>query len=307
MTEETYHAVRDYAFNLANFMIRNYDDAEDIAQIVSLKFLLNEDKIIKPLAWSATVIKNEVYKRAKKTKGLEKLLEKTELEKIEEKLDDACSVDKYSEKYISISDAKTLLKRSDYRIFKLWLNADFNVKKVANKLKLSYNATRSKVYKMKKNLRAEKLKQQGWLGSKDIIDYNTNKNIITFINTFVKKMEKRDFDHLRSYFEYIEIEKITKLDIKQIFNYDILLLKRNLYELYIPYEDSKSKVQFCIFRFKLDKQNHIKITKFFAKPTKVVKINMPKKEALKMLPRMEKGVLPISAEEVIKILKKKDP
>ena len=152
---------------------------------------------------------------------------------------------------------------------------------------------------MKRNLRAEKLKQQGWLGSKDIIDYYTNKNIITFINTFVKKMEKRDFNHLRSYFEYI--------DIKNIFSYDILLLKRNLYELYIPYKDSKLNVQFCAFRFKLDKQNHIKVTEFFSKPTKVVKFNMTKKEALKILPRMEKGVIPISAEEVIKILKKKEP
>jgi len=305
MTEETYHAVRDYAFNLANFMIRNYDDDEDIAQIVSLKFLLNEDKIIKPLAWSATVIKNEVYSRAK-IKGLEKLLEKTELEKIEEKLDDACSVDKYNEKYISISEAKTLLKKNDYKIFKLWIDNDFDVKKVAKKIKLSYNASRCKIYKMKRNLRAEKLKQQGWLGSKDMIDYYTNKNIIKFINTFVKKMEKRDFNHLRSYFEYIDIEKITKLDIKRIFTYDILLLKRNLYEICIPYKDSKSQVQFCIFRFKLDKQNHIKVTEFFAKPTKVVKFNMPKKEALKLLPRMEKGVLPISAEEVIKILKKRE-
>ena len=305
MREETYHAVRDYAFNLSNFMIRNYDDAEDIAQIVSLKFLLNEDKIIKPLAWSATVIKNEVYQRAK-IKGLVKLLEKTELEKIEEKLDDACSVDKYNEKFISISETKTLLKKNDYIIFKLWIDAEFDVKKVANELKLSYNAAHYKVYKMKRNLRAEKLKQQGWLGSKDIIDYYTNKNIITFINTFVKKMEKGDFNHLRSYFEYIDIEKITKLDIKQIFNYDILLLKRNLYELYIPYKDSKSQVQFCAFRFKLDKQNHIKVTEFLAKPAKVVKFNMAKKEALKILPRMEKGVLPISAEEVIKILEKKE-
>ncbi len=264
MIEETYHAVRDYAFSLANFMIRNYDDAEDIAQIVSLKFLLNE-----------------------------------------EKLDDACSVDKYNEKYISISEAKTLLKKNDYKIFKLWLDADFDVKKVAKELELSYNAAHNKVYKMKRNLRAEKLKQQGWLGSKDMIDYNTNKNIIKFINTFVKKMEKRDFNHLRSYFEYIEIEKITKFDIKKIFNYDILLLKRNLYELYIPYKDSKSQVQFCAFRFKLDKQNHIKVTEFLAKPTKVVKFNKPKKEVLKMLPGMEKGVLPISADEVKKILKKK--
>ena len=65
-------------------------------------------------------------------------------------------------------------------------------------------------------------------------------------------------------------------------------------------------MQFCAFRFKLDKQNHIKVTEFLAKPAKVVKFNMAKKEALKILPRMEKGVLPISAEEVIKILEKKE-
>lgn len=86
MKELLYEQIRNCSFNIAHYMTRNYHDAEDIAQIVSLKFLLSEKKIEKPLAWSSAVTKNEVY-RLSKMKNKEMItIGKTNLEKFDSKL-----------------------------------------------------------------------------------------------------------------------------------------------------------------------------------------------------------------------------
>ena len=88
MIEEIYSIVRNNAFNLANSMIRNYHDAEDIAQIVSLKYLLKHEEIDNPIAWSYQVTKHEVYGWTKKNRKSELLLQKDVIERFEEKLED---------------------------------------------------------------------------------------------------------------------------------------------------------------------------------------------------------------------------
>ena len=69
---------------------------------------------------------------------------------------------------------------------------------------------------MKRNLRAQKLLKEGYTTSKDIIDYNTNKNIVKFIKIFVDKIKSNDLKSLHSYLEHIPKEEIKCLDIAKV-------------------------------------------------------------------------------------------
>jgi DNA-directed RNA polymerase specialized sigma24 family protein len=303
MTEETYSIVRNSAFNLANIMTHNYHDAEDIAQIVSLKFLLNQKEINNPIAWSNKVTKNEVYSRTKKYKNSEILLQKQAIENYEDKLADIMNEIQYSDKLISSKEAKQLLSADDYRIFNLWLKSNFNVTKIAKILNLSYYSAHTRVYKMKRNLRSQKLIKEGYTTSKEIIDYNTNKNIVKFIKMFVNKMKSNDLESLHSYLEHIPKEKIQPLDIATTLDYDVKLKENMIHEILLPYIDSQAQVQFCGVRLKIDKRNRIKVTEFISKPRNVLAINKSTEQVLKKLPKIEKGIIQIdfdNAEEILK-------
>jgi len=304
VTEEIYSIVRNNAFNLANSMIQNYHDAEDIAQIVSLKYLLRQKEICNPIAWSYRVTKNEVYSRSKKNKNSESLLQKQAIENFEGTLEDIMDKIQDYDKRISIEEAKELLSRDDFRVFRLWGKSNFKVSKVAKLLKLSYHSSHTRVYKMKRNLRAQKLKKEGYTSSKDIIDYNTNKKIVKFIKMFVDKMKSNDLKSLHSYLEHIQKDEIECLDIAKTLDYDIKLKDNMIHELFLPYFDSNDQVQFCFVRFRIDKHKRIKVTEFLSKPQSVLIIPKPKKQVLEKLPKIVKGKIKNNFEDVKTMFKK---
>ena len=307
MTEEIYSLVRNNAFNLANSMIRNYHDAEDIAQIVSLKYLLKQDEVDYPIAWSCKVTKNEVYSRSKKGKKSELLLQKQAMENFEDKLESIMGEIQNYDKLISLDEAKQLLSREDYMVFRLWEKSNFNVSKVSKLMKSSYHSSHTRVYKMKRNLRAKKLIQEGYTTSKDIIDYNTNKKIVKFIKMFVDKMNTNDLKSLHSYLEHIHKEEIECLDIARVLDYDIKLKDNMIHEILLPYFDSNHQVQFCFVRFIIDKHKRIKVTEFQSKPQSVIVVPQPHEQFIDKLPKMEKGKYPIDFVDVEKILKGREP
>lgn len=303
MSEEIYSIVRNNAFNLANSMIQNYSDAEDIAQIVSLKYLLKHEEIDNPLAWSNQVTKHEVYSRTKKNRNSELLLQKEVIENFEEKkLEDVMSKIHDYDKHIGLEEAKQLLSREDYKIFRLWEKSKFKVPKVSKLLGLSYHSSHARVYKMKRNLRAQKLLKEGYTTSKDITDYNTNKNIVKFIKMFVKKMKSNDLKSLHSYLEHLQIEEIKCLDIARVLDYDIKLKDNMIHEILLPYFDSDNQVQFCGVRFKIDKHKRIKVTEFISKPNAVLTIHKPIEQILEKLPKKVKGIIQNNFEDVKRML-----
>ncbi len=302
MKEEIYQKIRDHSYNLAYFMTKDHNDAEDITQIVSLKFLKNEDNVENPIAWSRTVTKREVYNRSKQLKKSEILVESNQLEKYEDTLEEFLDEINETEMKMEMEEIKELLNKEDFRIYKHMKSCDFNINLMAKKLKLSRDAAFTRAYKVRRNLKAKKLLKEGYTTSRDIIGYNTNKNIVKFIKYFVKKMKENDLSSLHSYLKNIDKNEIECLHVNKVFDYEIRLLNCTEYELLLPYKNKENKVNFCILRFYVDNKKKIKVSKFKSKPRKVIESKISPEEFKKRLPKIEKGIMQSSRQKMKEIL-----
>lgn len=299
--EEIYYQTREVAFNTALYMLKNFNDAEDIAQIVCLKFLQNQEQIENHLAWCKTVAKNEVYALAKKQK-LEITGLNDKLELLEAKQAETCKEIIPEFETISRREAKNLLSKEDYKFYKLMLKYAQDTNKISKHLKQSISFVYGLSYRVKRNLVATKLLKEGYRGTKDIVNYNLHQNILNFIKTLKKKMEEDDLQAMRNYFRDIDITKIPKLDIVETLDYHIHLLCNRCYDVYIPYMDSHNQVQFCIIDFKIDQRNNIIITRFYPKPTVVIKIDDPGDKLMDEFKPRKKGLLTETKEEAKEII-----
>jgi len=307
MREELYEQIRNCSFNIAHFMTKNYDDAEDIAQIVSLKYLLSEKKIDKPIAWSSKVAKNEVYRLTKLKKNKVILFDKTKLELFESKLLKNIDDTKSIKDHFSIKDAKTLLSKEDYHYFKIWVKHNYNVTKLSKTLQLSYYAAHCRIHRVKKNLRAAKLLHDGYIVSKDIISFNKNKNINYFIKRFVKAIQNNTLNDLRYYIPKELINDVCKLDISKIIDYDVRLLENGIYKIFLHHYTTNNQVNCCVVKLTINIRNRIRVVDLIHSPTKTIVLDKPLKKIIEKLPRKnDKGIIPIKFKDVEKMIDKGD-
>lgn len=311
--KEKVNQVQETAFITSHYICKNYHDAQDIAQDVSLKFLLRKaDKnkpIIDHIRWSKVVARHETYKRMKKQR---KTSDIGELENIEDNISNISSSSDQMEielipelPNLKRREVKKLLNEADYTIYKEYIKHKGKTGELAKALNLTINSATNKIYRMKRNLKATYLTKAGYVGGKDIIDYQTNKNIIKFVKMFATKMQQNDLQSLHKYFEQYDIKDIPQMDIAEFKAYEIRLLKKNKFEMLYGYEDSKEKPNFVYLDFVLDKKNYIRIVDMTIPPM-FYEIDMTLKEARKILPAPVKGGIPLTGQETYELLTNSD-
>jgi len=306
--EQEYNELWHNAYGVAMHILRNSTDAEDIAQTCTIKYYLKKDEIENSSAWIKTVAKHEAFKLAKKQNKTYSL--NTDFLVDPKNIPTAVDLDKYTdpdydppEDFTNTTiDAKELLNKEEYKIYKCYLNCKTDIKRFAKKMNLSYRVAISRMYQIKRNLRAAKYQKEGYCGSKKIVNYNLNKKIVHFIKTFTEKMKNNDLKSLHKYLEHYH-KPIPKLDIYKVFDYEIFKLTEDKFRLGIPFINSSRKPGIFIVYFDINKKNNIKIYDFIDKSDKMIKLNITKEEALKKLKPLKKGILQESKEEIEEILK----
>ncbi len=294
--EKIYYQIREVAFNTALYLLNDSNDAEDIAQIVCLKFLQNQEQIKNPSAWCKTVARHEVFTLLKK-QNLEITGLEAKLELLEAERPATCEEIIPEFETIISKEAKSLLSKEEYKFYNLMLKYEQDSKKIAKHLKRSISYVYGFSYRVKRNLVSAKLLKEGYRGTKEIIDYNTNKKIIFFIKTLIDKMQKNDLKSLKRYFQNCESE-IPLINITQHFDYEVYLIAPDIFHLSVPYQNEKNKLDIFTVIFALDKKRNIKIQKFIPQANRIYRINMPSEEADKMLLPLKKGVPQESLEEL---------
>ena len=299
--EKLYYDIRLKAFYSAFSILKNTDDAEDIAQNVCLKFLQKRENISNPKNWSISVAKNEAYALLKKQKKILTGLN-DKLDIIQERLIESKKEIVPEFEIISLEEAKELLSKADYKFYKILIKYNQNSEKIAKVTKRSLSYIYGISYRVKRNLKAAKLLKEGYLGSKEIVNYNMHQNILNFIKILQKKMRENNFTKMHNYFREIEISKIPIFDICVTYDYQIHFFGNRLYDLYIPYKNAKDEIKFCILDFKINKLNEIIVTKFYDKPSKVLVVKSTK--VIAEFTEKKKGLLIKTKDEAKNILKK---
>jgi len=301
MREELYYQARLASYKTALYMLKNQDEAEDIAQKVCLKLCKKIDKVDNAIAWCVKVAQNEVKSLYnEKKKRLEFNTENTSLEyydatnkagkeKIEPEFED-----------ITIKEAKKLLSSKDYDFYKLMLKYKLNYDKIAQQLGKSKKSVYHLSYRVKRNLVAAKLLKEGYKGTKKIVSYNFHQNLLQFIKLLKEKMLANDLKSLKQYFGSIDISAIELLDMHKIIDYEIKKNDDLTYTLMLPFYDSKKVVNFCIVTIDFDLNSRIFIKKFITNPSGIIKSNNPDNIREKLKPT-RKGLLIESQQEIKKI------
>jgi len=241
MIEMIYKKVRDHFFRIALFMLRNENDAEEIAQIVCIKYLIYKDKVEKPLKWCAKVTKNEVYRFCKMRRRENLIISESELERKISKSEEVEN-QRFSELRIHLSQVNKLLSSEDYEVYKLYLECGTKTSEYTRRTNTSYYSAGSRIHKMKKNLKSSYLLSIGYIASKEIVSYKTNENIVNFIRVFSKKIRDNDLKSMRKYFQHYDEQKFKPLDFVKPLDYDIRILKGDRYEIILPYLDSYDQI-----------------------------------------------------------------
>ncbi|MBT3169640.1 MAG: sigma-70 family RNA polymerase sigma factor [Candidatus Cloacimonetes bacterium] len=301
--EQEYNKLWHQAYGVAMYILHNTTDAEDVAQTTTIKYYLKEDEIENSSAWIKKVAKHEAIKLAKKQNKTYSL--DTDLLVDQKNIPTAVDLDKYTETdyeppedlTVSKQEAKKLLSKEEYKIYKCYLNCKTDINKFAQKMNLSYHAASTKIYQIKRNLRATKYQKEGYIGTKKIVGYNLNRKIVTFIKTLVKKLNENDIKSLRKYFKLCETDNDCQIKIKKILDYEISKESEQAYHLFIPYITDNNQPQCIQIHFNVDNKSHIRISKYTFKTNQIYKVKMSKKEFLSQLPAAKKGVIPINLKE----------
>ena len=307
MQEKIYNEVRDKAYKSAFYILKEKNDADDIAQICTIKYFTNEQTVQNPLAWVAIVAKREAIKKAQNNNMLnldtENLPDLTTMDSIPN-LDKYTDEDYTEPKNLDVTpqEAKELLNKDDYIIYKLLLKYGRNINERATKLKISYNAASSRIYKAKRNLKAAKLLKIGYISTKGIVNYQLNKNIIKFLKILKEKMNSNDLKSLKKYFYNYDTEKIEKISIEKSFDYEIIKINDYAFGLCVPYINFEKDIQFLQVYLEIDNFNHIRIDKLYSFSSEIIKIKDKKENIIIKLPKSKKGVIPNKFSDVQKII-----
>ena len=119
-------------------------------------------------------------------------------------------------------------------------------------------------------------------------------------------MQADSINDLKYYISKDVLSKIEKVDIHSFIKFDVKIKEDKIFEILIAYYDSNKQVGFCFVHLKIDKRNRIRVVGFKPKPSVVIKIKNPEKVFSEVPPVNEKGIIPLSFEEMTKIIKKYD-
>jgi len=292
LTESDYQKLYQTAFKYAFTIIRNQDDAEDIAQdsILQLFPKIDEIKIIE--RYLLKIVKHKCYKILQKRK--QQNIKVSEIEKN--------STDEESIFSLEPNSIKRLLSEEDFEVFCDYMKAGRNIKKYALICNKSYSAANNRLSKMRRNLQANFYLSRNWNTSEKILTYQQYENIRNFLKTIKGKMSSPDRSLCKRYFEELEGE-FPNFDLNENVIFNIKRKALNEYNLFVFSKGSDGKPLFWGVVFHFRRNADLKVIKLLKiKEAKHI-LGLKKSDVDKTI-KPEKGEYSnIHYKEIIEIIK----
>lgn len=158
--EKEFEQLRKLSYALAMNMMKNHDDAEDVAQNTLIQFINTKD-IQNAEAWTKKVTHNLVVDKFRDHKKNMHISHKININETEEEETTRKKKELLDFNHLTQEKIKKYLNPEERLIFKAFKNSGFNIKKYAELNHLTYNIALKRIQKLRKNLKAAFLKDNG--------------------------------------------------------------------------------------------------------------------------------------------------
>lgn len=300
LTEKEYNELYKYSLNIANKYVSYKDIAYDIAQNAILSFISSKTQIQSPFMWLRTTVRREAQKYLNGEKKEAAIVVK----KTTEPSDVSLSFDDESDDLfkLSIQKIRQILSKEDFEIFKKLKANDFSSKKCADKENIPHETIRTYKKKIRRNILAYHLYEEGWRRDTKILDYNKYLRISRFISKTIESVKKHKLADLRNYMQKIENSFIQELfkDVDTCVEWNVAYLD-DAYKVILvcaPFNPMPKVIEFTI---KLNKNNFVNVLDVVEKKPMVVL----KSSAEEVRKYKDKGKISLTTEQVVSILTNK--
>lgn len=226
LSEKDYHELYQYSLKAAYHFVGYKDEAYDIAQNALLSFISSKSKIESPHSWLRIVLRREATKLFESQKRYRDLQERapvvqTPAPKTKEMAESDLIIT------LDYKKVKKILSAADYEIYKKIKKAGFSIQAYANKEDIPYNTAKNHKNRIKRNILASLLWQDGWRHSTKILNFSQFNNINRFINSLLSAVKDNSIDGLIHYKGKLQSEEIMTVlgPIAECFEWSISCVK----------------------------------------------------------------------------------
>jgi len=285
-------------------IVKNIDDAQDISQSVAFKILVKDINFEEEhlLKWITTVTKHDSFKYIKKQK------KNINFEQVEHKItENILNVESVLNDDLNMIIEKFMSRLNYYEqnLLRKYLKECRNIKILTNRSKFKYNSIQRKIYRLKKNMLAEYYQYAGMIGTKQIVNAKLHENILNFINKFKLCLENNSLENMRIYFgEKIDNKKIPPINISRIHSYDIVLLEKGKFKLFVCYFEPDKSLNSYFLIFEVYNKNRIRIVKLPKLMKSITGYDVKKIpiEVREKLRADQRGVIPHNGKQINELL-----
>jgi len=299
-TAVDYNEVLQKAYQVSMHYIKEIDMAQDIAQATAIKYYLNEEKIEtnKYNFWIFTVSKNLSLNYLKKNKR--------ELNYSNSYFEERLYIENADTKKPLDIDAIDIMNANERALLKKYYEVSLDLNLLAKKTGIKRNVLRQKIYRLEQEIKLFELIRNGVICTKSIPGTKLHRNIKNFLNKLKMCLANDKLMEMKHYFSDCKInDEVSLINIKKIAQYDIDILEQNKYLLNIGYHDPENEVKFFRIRFEISEGSTINVIEFPIMPKKVFAFDAKEipVEILRQMQVNEKGVIPLSQDEIDELFK----
>ncbi len=252
--EKDYAGFTKAAYRTAYSITGKREDAEDIAQVVTMRYLVNESKVKPESAknWVISTSKNESYLllRNQKNQFVKEPEAVASYDTYEQELTESFLDEKRTkqERRLLMKKIRENLPQHEQNIlYKYFIKGEklSDILAKGKKKAVSKTSLYQKIYRLRKDTRAELLISKGIKCSKDIVSVNLNQSIIRFINKYSQCIKEKSFESMKRYFcEIGTPQSVPRFNIQEVIDYDVELVGRQQFTIYVHFLNTRGKLEY---------------------------------------------------------------
>jgi len=254
LTEKQYSELYKHSLKQAHRFVGFVDSAYDIAQNAMLAYLSSKTMIEKPIPWLSTVFKREALKLKKQASEEIKLIRDSAAESRPKPDPDAS--DSFDLARVSIQKIRYLLDAREFAKYQLLKKYDFSALKCSEHENISFQTAKSDLHKIKKNIIAGYLFEEGWRHGIRILNFKQYYNISRGINKLIECVKSHKLSQIRSYFRKVDNRQLESVfeGVHSCLEWNVTY-DDNLYKLFLVCLTQDPTPKFIEIAFKFNQAN----------------------------------------------------